>query len=336
MSRATGETMTSRRAQIARMRRVALAALDRYALPDGRLTFVTHGENTTFRHDSPAGRHLVRVHRPQRHGRDVDSSAAIRSEITWLGAIRSGTDLSVPEALTATDGATTVEATAAGQTRICSVLRWMDGRIMEGSARPVHLRRLGAAMALLHHQADGWTPPHDFVRIRWDHETFFGDVMVYGETSAAGCWALLPADVRARFEQVADRLAGVMARVDDWGLIHADLHLGNALFLGGDARLIDFDDSGHGHRLYDVAVALWELRDEPDYVPFRDALLAGYRAHRDVDVTHLDDFIAARQVAFDLWCTGTAQVNPAFAARLDKVHRWSVSMLDLLEAPPTG
>jgi len=73
----TGGTMTSRRAQIGRMRRVALAALDCYALPDGRLTFVTHGENTTFRHDSVAGRYLVRVHRPQRHGRDVDSSAAM-------------------------------------------------------------------------------------------------------------------------------------------------------------------------------------------------------------------------------------------------------------------
>ena len=59
--------MTSRRAQIARMRQVALAALDRYPLPDGRLRFVTHGDNTTFRHDSAAGRHLVRVHRPQRH-----------------------------------------------------------------------------------------------------------------------------------------------------------------------------------------------------------------------------------------------------------------------------
>src|SRR5687768_1398381 len=198
--------MTSRRAQIARMRRVALDALDRFALPDCRLTFVPHGENTTFRHDSSAGRYLVRVHRPQRHGRDVDSAAAIRSEISWLGAISSGTGLSVPEALPATDGATTVEATAAGQTRVCSVLRWMDGRIMEESARPVHLRRLGAAMALLHHQADGWTPPPDFVRIRWDHETFFGDVMVYGETSAAGCWALLPAEVRARFASVAARM----------------------------------------------------------------------------------------------------------------------------------
>lgn len=334
MSRSNGGPKTSRRAQIALMRRVALAALDRYGLPQGTLRFVTHGENTTFRHDSAAGQHLVRVHRPRRHGRDVDSAMAIRSEISWLRAIRAETDLSVPEALAAGDGATTVEASAAGATRVCSVLRWMDGRIFEGSAHPIHLHRLGDAMARLHRHSDGWTPPPDFVRIRWDHETFFGDVMIYGETSSAGCWALLPAEVRARFQSVAARMADVMGGVEDWGLIHADLHLGNALFHRGCAKLIDFDDCGHGPRVYDLAVALWELRDGPDYLAFRGALLEGYRAHRDVDVTHLDDFIAVRQIAFDLWFTGMAQVNPAFATGLDRVHRWSLAMLDQVEAPP--
>lgn len=326
-------TMTARRQQITKLRQVALAALGRYALPDGRLRFVSHGENTTFRHDSAAGRHLVRVHRPHRHGRGVDSTMAIRSEIAWLRAIRAETHLCVPEVLATGDGATTVAATAAGHTRICSVLSWMDGRILEQSAHPVHLRRLGDAMARLHNQADSWKPPPDFARIRWDHETFFGDVMMYGETSAAGCWTLLPPELRARFERVADRQLDIMGCIDDCGLIHADLHLGNVLFEGGRAKLIDFDDCGSGPRLYDVAVTLWELRDEPDYLMFRDALLDGYRAHRDIDVGHLDDFIAARQIAFDLWFTGMAQINPVFANKLDEVHRWSMAMLDRAEAP---
>jgi Ser/Thr protein kinase RdoA (MazF antagonist) len=224
-----------------------------------------------------------------------------------------------------------VEASAAGATRICSVLRWMDGRIHEASARPVHLFRLGDAMARLHDQADGWTPPREFVRIRWDHDAFFGDAMVYGNTPARGCWALLPAEVRVRFESVAARMADVMADVEGAGLIHADLHLGNVLFHRGGVRLIDFDDCGTGARLYELAVALWELRDRRDYAVFREALLSGYRTWRDIDATHLDDFIALRQVAFDLWYTGMAQVNPSFATKLDGVHRWSLSVLDLLE-----
>ena len=315
---------------MARLRRVAVAAISRYPLPVGRLTFVSHGENTTFRHDSAAGRHLVRVHRRQRHGRDVDSATAIRSELGWLRALREDTDLAVPEPLTALDGALTVEATAAGETRVCSLLRWMDGRIQEASPRPVHLRRLGEAMAYLHDHADHWTPPPGFVRIRWDHVTFFGDEMIYGDTSAAVCWTLLPAELRTRFDLVADRMQDAMAEAGDVGLIHADLHLGNALFQHGTVKLIDFDDCGTGHRLYDLAVAVWELRERPDYPAFRDALLAGYRSQRAIDVSRLDDFIAMRQVAFDLWFTGTAQVDPAFAAKLDSVHDWSMGMLDVV------
>lgn len=324
--------MLSRRAQLARLRHVAVAALSRYPLADGRLTFVAHGENTTYRHDGADGSHLVRVHRPQRHGHGVDSRAAIGSEIAWLQAIRADTALTVPEPVVARDGAPTVTVAAAGEERVCSVLRWMDGRIHESSARAVHLRRLGEAMACLHDQADAWTPPPGFVRIRWEHETFFGNVMVYGETPAAECWELLPGELRARFKAVAARMVGILPSAGGTGLIHADLHLGNALFDRGAVKLIDFDDCGTGPRLYELAVALWELRERPDYPVFRDALLAGYRTRRDVDYRYLDDFIALRQVAFDLWYTGTAGINSAFSKHLYEVHRWSLAMLDLVEA----
>lgn len=326
--------MESRRSQVARLRRVAIAAVAEFGLPEGTLVFVSHGENTTFRHDSAAGCHLVRVHRPMRHGADADTGLAIRSEVDWLRAIRAQTDLEVPVALETPAGEVAPLVTAGGPVRHVSILRWMDGSIREASARPIHLRRLGEAMAALHEQADGWTPPPGFTRIRWDHEAFFGDAMVYGGVPAADCWRLLPASLRGRFEAVADRARGYLDDDTDRGLIHADLHLGNALFAGDRVKLIDFDDCGTGPRLYDLAVAVWELRDGPDYTAYRDALLAGYVSRRAIDATRLDDYIAVRQISFDLWYTGTAQVDPHFAARLDRVHRWSASMLDLVD--PAG
>ncbi|QKJ18340.1 phosphotransferase enzyme family protein [Microbacterium hominis] len=325
--------METRRSQLRRLRAVAATAVADYDLPDGRLTFLTHGENTTFRLDGPAGRRLVRVHRPQRHGRSADAATvAIRSEIAWLTALRADTDLEVPAPVLTRSGAASTRAQASGLTRDVSVLGWLPGRIHEDHPRPVHLRRLGAAMASLHRHADTWSPPPGFSRISWNHAAFFGDVMVYGDVPAAECWTMLPADLRARFDRVAERLDGVMAADPDTGLIHADLHTGNAVFEGDRVGLIDFDDCGFGPRLYDLAVAVWERRDEPDYPEYRDALVAGYTAHRDIDLTHLDDYIAARQVGFDLWYTGTARVNAAFAARLDVVHRWSADMIDLLDA----
>jgi Ser/Thr protein kinase RdoA (MazF antagonist) len=92
------------------------------------------------------------------------------------------------------------------------------------------------------------------------------------------------------------------------------------VFHRGRVGLIDFDDFGHGHRLYDLAVALWELRDEPDHPAYRDALLSGYREHRDVDVTHLDDFIAVRQVVFDLWSLDVLDLGPP-ARRVSRRRR---------------
>jgi len=220
---------------------------------------------------------------------------------------------------------------------VCSVLRWMDGRIHSAAPRPVHLHRLGSVMARLHNHAGQWRVPPGFVRIRWDWETFFGNTMVYGGISAADVWDLLPGDLRRRFARVASGMRGVMTRLgegaDSFGLIHADLHLDNALFWRDEVRVIDFDDCGFGYWLYDIAVSLWELRYRDDYGDFRSALIDGYTRHRPLPpggLAQLDDFIATREVAFGLWYTGTARVNPVFRADLHEVQEDTGRSLDTL------
>jgi Ser/Thr protein kinase RdoA (MazF antagonist) len=296
-------------------RRLAAAALAAYPLVEPRPRFIADGENVTFRVDAGGERFLLRLHRPRRHGRCVYSPAAVRSELQWLDALR-GT-LCVPEPVRTRDGALTTSATAESVTRVCSVLRWQYGRIHAASPRPGHLRLLGAAMARLHTQADKWTPPPGFVRIRWDWETFFGNTMHYGDLDAADIWDVLPASLRRCFDEVAARSESLMTALGDFGLIHADLHLDNALFAAGEVRLIDFDDCGYGFRAYELAVALWELRRRDDYPAFHDALCEGYAAHRRLPPGDLDAFIAVREVAFGLWYVGMSRVNSGFRANLN-------------------
>ncbi|HUL25087.1 MAG TPA: phosphotransferase [Streptosporangiaceae bacterium] len=335
--------MLSSRQRIARMRRVAVRALDAYPLADPELRFIADEENTTFRVDATApdgrDRFLLRVHRPARHGRNVDSAAAIGSELDWLTALRAGTDLMVPVPFRTIDGKLTTVTTGpeVPEPRVCSVLRWMDGRVHSAAPRPVHLRRLGGVMARLHNHAGQWRIPRGFVRIRWDWETFFGDTMVYGGISAADVWDLLPDDLRRKFAQVASDMRRVMTHMGEdagnFGLIHADLHLDNALFWRDEVRVIDFDDCGFGYWLYDIAVSLWELRYRDDYQDFRSALIDGYTQHRPLPhggLAHLDDFIAAREVAFGLWFTGAAQVNPVFRTELDQMQADIGRSLDTL------
>jgi len=335
--------MSPDRQRVARLRRLARRALDAYPLVDSELRFIADDENATFRVDATApdgrDRFLLRVHRPARHGRNIDPAAAIGSELGWLTALRADTGLLVPAPFRTSGGElTTVAAAPDGpEPRVCSVLRWMDGRIHSAAPRPVHLHRLGGAMARLHNHAGQWRAPAGFVRIRWDWETFFGDTMAYGGINAADVWDLLPGDQRGRYTRVASSMSRVMTHLgegaDAFGLIHADLHLGNVLFWRGEARVIDFDDCGSGYWLYDIAVALWELRHRDDYEDFRRALIDGYTQHRPLPpggLTHLDDFIAAREVAFGLWYTGTAQVDPLFRADLDQVQAEISRSLDTL------
>jgi Ser/Thr protein kinase RdoA (MazF antagonist) len=161
--------------------------------------------------------------------------------------------------------------------------------------------------------------------------------MEYGGVSAAGCWDLLAAPVRSQFDEVARRMrivmAGLGSKPDSFGLIHADLHLENALFDGDAVRLIDFDDCGFGYWLYDIAVSLWELRYRNDYGDFRSALIDGYTRHRPLPpggLAQLDNFIATREVAIGLWYTGTAQVSPVFRADLHEVQEDIGRSLDTL------
>ena len=121
--------MVPDRQRIARMRRVAVRALDAYPLVDRELRFVADEENATFRVDATAlygrDRFLLRVHRPARHGRDVDSAAAVCSELGWLTALRAETDLLVPVPIRTTEGKLTTVAASPDvpEPRVCSVLR---------------------------------------------------------------------------------------------------------------------------------------------------------------------------------------------------------------------
>ena len=101
---------------------------------------------------------------------------------------------------------------------------------------------------------------------------------------------------------------------DVFGLIHGDLGVdANLLFWHGEPRAIDFDDSGFGYWIFDLAVALDACRDHPAYPRYREALLEGYAEVRALPEKHagkIDLFLAALEVYWNLWATGGTQLYP--------------------------
>jgi Ser/Thr protein kinase RdoA (MazF antagonist) len=313
---------------IRRMRQLAIVALTRYGVDEARFYLVRQAGNTLFRVrtsnlSSPEapdglfveGQYLLRVHEP-----GYQEPEAIDLELTWLAAMRREANLPVPEPIAALDGQWLLSINAPGVqgTRPCSLLRWIKGRSVRNRFRPHHLQAQGRLMAQLHQFSIQWQPPAGLCKRKFDWDGLFQNDVGSGMANAEA-WALLSPLHRQAFSFVAERIRDVM---EDWGqgldvfgLIHGDLGVdANLFFWHGEPRAIDFDDSGFGYWVFDLAVALDACRDDPAYPRYREALLNGYAEFRSLpekQAEQIELFLAGFQVYWNLWATGATQLYPS-------------------------
>lgn len=339
------------RGQTARLRRLAHSVLPDYPLTEPRMITIGRGFNTTFRVDAddriptPAdngyfsNRYLLRVHRSGWHGAENNTHDVVESELRWLAALRRDTSLIVPEPIRTVDGHYTSEGRFDGvpTPRVCSMLRWVKGRFFAETFKPIHLKRVGALTAQLHNHAAAWRIPVGFVRPQWTWDAFFGDAIGYTSLSADEVWGIVPATYRSVLEGAAAALRPIMSELgtgpEVWGLIHADLHLENVLFAGSEARPIDFDDCGFGYWIYDIAVALWELRLEKEWQALLQAFLDGYARHRpvpDAQLPYLEPFMAGREAMIGLVIAAETHVVPAYREYLDEDMRGTAERIEAI------
>lgn len=279
-------------------------------------------ENAVFRVAFDGRPAALRLHRPAYH-----EPAALRSELDWMHALRQR-GLPVPGPLAARDGGFLCPLPAAGgETQHADLLSWVEGAPLGASGAPLALppaaiaplfHRFGALIGRIHRATDGWTPPPGFTRPRLDLDGLLGERPVWGRF-----WdhpRVAPAAGRrlaAIRERVRARLSPLAARFDH-GLIHADLVRENVLVRGEDIAVIDFDDSAHGWRLYDIAVVLTNLRAEPRRAEMRAALIAGYRGARDLpdwEWEMLPWLMLVRQLSYVGWMAERPEI-PGAARRL--------------------
>jgi Ser/Thr protein kinase RdoA (MazF antagonist) len=190
-------------------------------------------------------------------------------ELTWLAAMRQDADLPVPEPIPCLDGSllTQVSIPGTNDTRYCSLLCWVKGRYILNQTRAHHYRAQGRLMARMHNFASQWKIPLGLFKRAYDRDGLFMNDAEIGLPTGES-WKLLPQDwvkpfgiVASQFRQLTD-VCG--KGPDTYGLIHADMGVdSNVLFWRGEPRLIDFDSSGFGYWIYDLAVAIEHCRDSP-------------------------------------------------------------------------
>ena len=297
----------------------ARQALGAWGLPAQEPQLLKYRENAVFRvRLADGGSAALRLHRAGYH-----SQAALRSELQFMDALRQG-GLAVPAPIATAEGNLLVTV---GDRQFADLIGWVDGSQVGESGRPLARSRaeivsiyhdLGAAMARMHDVADGWRVPDGFVRPAWNNAGLLGDAPLWG--AFWNCPGLSADDrdflgrlrlsLRVRLAAVADHL--------DYGLIHADLVRENVLVDGDAVAMIDFDDCGHGWRLFDLATALLRNRREPHFDALQDALIRGYRGHRRLDgaeLAHLPLFLLLRSVTYIGWA-GARPDLPDHGARV--------------------
>ena len=275
----------------------ATRALGFWGLAEAKCELIAQRENIVFRVTNNEGTAFaLRLHRP-----GYQSISMLQSELAWVRHLRAN-GLNVPSPVPTHDGKDLVEVDGYD----VDLLTWLRGAPMGATGKPLVLadregtfRRVGALMAQVHAISDAWDKPPEFERQHWDFDGLLGDEPMWGRF-----WENpgLSPEQRDRVLQARDRLRDDLRdEATDIGLIHADMLRENVMIDGEKLGLIDFDDSGFGYRLFDVATALFKNRPEPDYPALHSAFLQGYQQIRPLETDLLDQFMLIRALSYLGW-----------------------------------
>lgn len=308
--------------QLAIMTDAAHKALPVWGLENARVDLIKHRENAVFK-VQPASGHPValRVHRLGYH-----TDAELRSELVWMQALNQS-GIRTPDIIPAKDGALFHPIVPDGLNVPfqIDILSWAKGTpigSLEEGASPgtetlVSLfRDLGQLMAKVHNQAAHWELPEGFTRHAWDIDGLTGDDPFWGRYWELDLLSDEQKDMMLKVRaKLREQLTEFGTGPDRFGLIHADFMPENILSDGEEIRVIDFDDSGFGWFMYDIATSVFFHADEPHFEAIVGALIEGYRSERELPDEHiamLPVFMMARGVAVLGWAhtrkeTQTAQ-----------------------------
>ena len=280
----------ARRAREEALTALARNALRHWGLDGAPLALHSQSENTVFRVEGDNGAAFaLRVHRPGYH-----SLEELESEHVWTRDLAAA-GLAVPHAVDTLAGHpyATVPLPGSQETRHVGMVEWIDGtpihqllRELDDDAEVAACHaELGSVIADFHDATSRWSPPPGFRRHAWDANGLVGERPFWGRFwEIAGVSDTDRARLRTIRNAVLGRLSELPRTPDRYGMIHADLNVGNVLRAGDRLVVIDFDDAGFGWYGFDLAVALWQQLDflhrHPRFALSRDALFAEYGARR--------------------------------------------------------
>jgi len=266
-----------------RMRPLAHLILKQYGITQASLSQITAASNTIYRVTTPDGRRFVlRIVAPK----SCHAPEETRSEIQWLRAIATETDIGVPAPVPALNGrfSTTVTHPLVPGERHAVLFHWIPGRMLDDCRTTANAHRHGALLAGLHQHAKGFRPDRSF-RIRT-----YKDVFPYANPTFANVEpvalddpryaSLFPPARKHQFGQARMRIQTIIDRLFESSqpprVIHNDLHVWNVHVTREKLYALDFEDLLWGFPIQDIATTLYYYRYLDAYPELLEAFRAGY------------------------------------------------------------
>lgn len=252
--------------QIASLDGVVSEILSQYKLGSFKYESINHEYNSTFKVTAESGEiFALRVN--VNSGRSLEN---LVGEIFFVGSVKS---VVTPKPVATKTGEHLASGfhEATGRKLNAVLYTWLEGEEPGDEPNSEQLFAMGAAMAKLHIDMRGVSLPAgaslpDFSDFFWGCQDF-----LLGDSSE------LSSEEKALVGAAKKRVELVVAELtdqDEVRLIHGDLHPWNAMWHEGELSVFDFDDSGIGLPIQDLATTLYYL-DTPEQ---DESLLAGYRS----------------------------------------------------------
>ena len=265
---------------------IAKAALNQYGLVDEQIQFLGHSENITFYVEAPAEKFLLRIHQSISPSQDNiwKQPDIIKSELLWLAALSKDTNVTVQEPIQNQQGEWVTQVLTDNTQDIfcCTLLRWIDGRISENRRTPQQAHQLGSIIAQLHQHSSQWELPHNFDRPIFDEKRLHRALEALYPALSDNLISTKHYQLLITATQNIETTIKKLGRMQNWGLIHADLHEGNYLFHNEKIRPIDFSHCGFGYYLYDMAQSIDHL-----FPQVRTSFFEGYQTIRNLPENYL-------------------------------------------------
>lgn len=273
--------------------------------------------------DAEGGRRVLRVYKREKYW--IRSESDLRFELDLLEHLAAA-GLGVIRPYQRTLGDRLGRLTAPEGERCFALFTHAAGAPLDkGTLTAEQWREFGAGIARMHLASDTFHTSHD--RYHLDERILVERPLAsLARYAGSGRAAADLAELRKLGERLTDEIQRLRAIGGAYGIIHADLHRGNA-HLDGDGRFVtfDFDHCGFGLRAYDL-VSLYHGPDSPDEDRAHwAAVLAGYQRVRPLSRSELVAFpiLAACRAMWDIgdWLsaadrTGDAWVTEAVIAKL--------------------